>query len=154
MKKMQLTKKFQTSHHIATKVKAFNYYEELVKFNKNLMSVNQRNSYLTRKAGTEIVHYLSRSSMLKKLTEPINGSEIRYYSILNDGISSAKTMDENKLFLVKSAPTGVPNFAVLSVEEVAEADHEGLKAALGSMEKVDITINRSDKETGMCSSGV
>ena len=151
---MQLTKKFQTSHHIATKVKAFNYYEELVKFNKNLMSVNQRNSYLTRKAGTEIVHYLSWSSMLKKLTEPINGSEIRYYSILNDGISSAKTMDENKLFLVKSAPTGVPNFAVLSVEEVAEADHEGLKAALGSMEKVDITINRSDKETGMCSNGV
>ena len=92
--------------------------------------------------------------MLKKLTESINGSEIRYYSILNDGISSAKTMDENKLFLVKSAPTGVPNFAVLSVEEVAEADHEGLKAALGSMEKVDITINRSDKETGMCSNGV
>ena len=97
MKKMQLTKKFQTSHHIATKVKAFNYYEELVKFNKNLMGVNLGNSYLTRKAGTEIVHYLSRSLMLKKVTEAIDGSEIR------------KTMYENELFLVKSAPTGVPN---------------------------------------------
>ena len=105
---MHLTKKFQTSHHIATKVKAFNYYKELVKF-KNLMVVNLGNSYLTRKAGTEIVHYLSRSLMLKKVTEPINGSEIRYYSILNDVTSSAKTMDENELFLVKSAPTGVPN---------------------------------------------
>lgn len=39
------------------------------------------------------------------------------------------------------------------MEEVLEADHEGCKAALGSMEKVGITINRSDKEIGMCSNG-
>ena len=85
------------------------------------MGVNLGNDYLTRKGG---------SSMLKKVTEPINGSEIRYYSILNYGSSLAKTMDGNELFLVKSAPTGVPNLAVLSVKEVIEADHEGLKAAL------------------------
>ena len=53
--KKQLTKKFQTAHHIATKAKAFNYYEELVKFNKNVMDVNLWNAYLTRKAGAEIV---------------------------------------------------------------------------------------------------
>ena len=92
--------------------------------------------------------------MLKKVTEPINGSEIQYYSILNNKSSLAKTMDENEVFLVKSAPAGVPNFAVLSVEEVVEADHEGFKEVLDhSMEKVGITINRSDKEIGICSNG-
>ena len=90
--------------------------------------------------------------MLKKVTEPINIYDIQYYSILNEGSRSAKTMDKNELFLCKSVLTGVPNFAVLSVEEVVKADHEGLKAALGhSVEKVGISINRSDKEIGMCS---
>ena len=150
---MQLTKKFQTAHHTATKAKAFHYYEWLVKFNKNVMGVNLGNGYLTRKAGAEIVHYFSQSLMFKKVTEPINGSEIWYYSVLNNGSRSAKTMDKNELFLVKSAPIGVPNF-VLSVEEVVKADHEGLKADLEhSMEKVGITVNRSDKEIGMCSDG-
>ena len=63
-------------------------------------------------------------------------------------------MDKNELFLVKSAPIGVPNFAVLSVEEVVKADLDRLKVDLEHlMEKVDITINRSDKEIGMCSDG-
>ena len=63
-------------------------------------------------------------------------------------------MNENELFFVKSAPTRVPNFAVLSVEEVVGVDYEGLKAALDhSMEKVGITINRSDKGIGMCPGG-
>ena len=57
-------------------------------------------------------------------------------------------------FLSSLPPTGVPNFVVLSVEEVVEADHEGLKAALDhSVEKLGITINGSDKEIGMCSNG-
>ena len=59
VKKTQLTKKFQTAHHIATKAKAFNYYEELVKFNKNVMGINLGNGYLTRKTGAEIVNHLS-----------------------------------------------------------------------------------------------
>ena len=40
VKKTQLTKKIQTAHYIATKAKAFNCYEELVKFNKNVMGLN------------------------------------------------------------------------------------------------------------------
>ena len=56
---MQLAKKFQTAHHIATNAKAFNYYEELVKFNKNVMGINLGNGYLTRKAGAEKVNHLS-----------------------------------------------------------------------------------------------
>ena len=118
------------------------------------MGVNLGNSYLTRKAGAEIVLYLSRSMMLKKVTETINISEIWYYNILNDWSSSVKTMSENELFFVKSVPTGVPNFAVLSVEEVVEVDYEGPKTALNySMEKVGITINWSDKWIGMCPGG-
>ena len=118
------------------------------------MGVNLGNGYLTRKTGAEIVLYLSRSMMLKKVTEAINGSEIWYDNILNDWSSLVKTVSENELFFVKSAPTGVPNFAVLSVEEVVEVYYKGLKAALDhSMEKVGITINWSDKWIGMCSGG-
>ena len=154
VEKTQLTKKFQTAHHIATKAKAFNYYEELVKFNKNVNGVNLENGYLTRKSRAEIVHYLSQSAMLKKVTEPINGLEIRCYGVLNDRSSSAKTMDEHELFLVKSAPTGVPKFAVLSVEEVVEADHEGLGSfRMFRGKRPFITINRSDKKIGMSSDG-
>ena len=154
VEKTQLTKKFQTAHHIVTKAKAFNCYEELVRFNKNVMGVNLGKPYLTRKTWAEIALYLSRSIMLEKVTEAINGSEIWYYNILNDGSSSVKTMNENELFFVKSAPTRVPNFAVLSVEEVVGVDYKGLKAALDhSMEKVGITINRSDKGIGMCPGG-
>ena len=68
--------------------------------------------------------------MIKKVTEPINRSEKQYYIALNDRSSLAKTMDKNELFLVKSAPAGVSNFPLLSVEDVVETDHEGLKAAL------------------------
>ena len=118
------------------------------------MGINLGNGYLTSQAGAEIVHYLIQSLMLKKVTKPINGSEIQYHSVLNDRSSSAKTMYENELFLVTPAPTGVPNLSVLSVEEVVETDHEGLKAVLDhAMEKVAITINRSDKEIEMCTDG-
>ena len=64
-----------------------------------MMGVNLGNGYLTRNAGAEIVHYLIRSSMLKKVTEPIKGSEIRYYSVLNNGSSSAKTITKMSYFL-------------------------------------------------------
>ena len=154
MQKIHLTKKFQTAHHIAVQAKSFSYYEDLIKFNKDVMEVKLGAGYLDRKAGAEMVGFLGRSSMAKQVTEPINDGRVKYYSILNDGSSSAKTMDEKELFLIKTASNGKPNFSVLSLEEIEEADAEGLKNALKkSITKSKITVDRRDHEIGMCTDG-
>ena len=57
-------------------------------------------------AGIEIIDYLSKSSRIKNVTEPLNTGNIRYYSVMNDGSSSAKTSDEKELFLIKTADSG------------------------------------------------
>ena len=57
-------------------------------------------------AGIEMMNYLTKSSRIKSITEPLNSGTIRYYSVMNDGSSSAKTMDEKELFLMKSAQSG------------------------------------------------
>lgn len=58
-------------------------------------------------AGTELVKYLTKSSCMLSITEPINSGAIRYYSIMNDGSSSSKTMDEKELFIIKTAKSGI-----------------------------------------------
>ena len=51
--------------------------------------------------------YLSKSSRIKSITEPINKGKLRYYySVMNDGSSSTKTLGEKELFSMKSAPDG------------------------------------------------
>ena len=45
-------------------------------------------------------------------------------------------------------------FSILSLKAIEKANTESLKEALGkSIEKVEITINHSDKEIGMCTDG-
>ena len=58
-------------------------------------------------AASEIARCLSKSSRIKTVTEPINNGKVRYYSIMNDGSSSTKTLDEKELFLLKTAPDGM-----------------------------------------------
>lgn len=58
-------------------------------------------------AGIEMIDYLSKSSRIKNITEPINAGKIRYYSLMNDGSSSAKTSDEKELYLIKTAQSGI-----------------------------------------------
>ena len=52
-----------------------------------------------------MVDYLSKSSRIKSITEPLNSGVIKYYSVMNDGSSSTKTMDEKELFLMAHAGT-------------------------------------------------
>ena len=54
-----------------------------------------------------MVDYLAKSIRIKSITEPLNSSTIRYYSVMNDGSSSSKTMDEKELFLMKTARSGL-----------------------------------------------
>ena len=47
--------------------------------------------------------YLSKAKLLEEITEPLNKKTCLYYSLLTDGSSSAKTMDEKELVLIKHA---------------------------------------------------
>ena len=73
---------------------------------------------------------------------------------MNDGSSSAKTMDEKELFLIKTAPSGTPKFSIMSLEEVEDANAEGLKEALEkSLEKLSLTKETKLQEIGMFTDG-
>ena len=70
-----------------------------------------------------------------------------YYSIHNDESSSAKTMDEKELFIMKIAHKYEVKFHAMSLEKPDEANTEGLKAALEtSIMKLAINIERKNIE--------
>ena len=70
---------------------------------------------------------------------------------MNDGSSSAKTLDEKELFLLKTAATGEPRFALMSLEEPENANTEGLKVAMeNAFDKLELTIDRHDHELDLC----
>ena len=101
-----------------------------------------------------MVKYLSKSTLLTNITEPLNENRISYYGVMNDGSSSTKTMDEKELFVIKTAATGVPKFSVMSLEDVADANAEGLKTALENLVgKLNLTVQCKDKELGLCTDG-
>lgn len=152
--RVQLTKKFQLAHFLSAKGKSFKLYAEIAKFENEIHKVDLGNSYTTDTAGAEIIKYLSKSNLIKNITEPINSNSVKYYSIMNDGSSSAKTMDEKELFVIKTASQGTPKFTVMSLEEPEDTNAEGLKKAMeASVTKLNLTCRRSDKEIGMCTDG-
>ena len=81
-------------------------------------------------ACAEMSKYFSKSIKIKNITEPLNNQEYHYYSIMNDGSSSAKTVDEKELFFMKTASSGTPKFSIMSLEEIENADMVDLKVAL------------------------
>ena len=73
---------------------------------------------------------------------------------MNDGSSSAKTMDEKELFFNKNCSLWYFNFSIMNLEEVKDADVEGLKVALQkSLEKLSLTKERKLQEICMCTDG-
>ena len=70
------------------------------------------------------------------------------------GVVSTKTIDEKELFLIKAASSGTPKFSIISLEEVENADAEGLKVALKKLvSKLNLTKERRLQEIGMCTDG-
>ena len=115
--------------------------------------VDQRESYVSGTACAGMTKHISTSIKIKNISEPLNNGECHYYSIINDGSSSAKTMDEKKLFLIKTASSGTPKFSIKSLEEVEDAD-AGLKVVLEkSVNKLNLTKDRRLQEIGMCTDG-
>ena len=153
-KRVQLGRKFQLAHFIFTTGKSFKSYETFGAFEKNYHNVDLGSSYLTDKAGAEIMKFISLSERFKKITQPLNENIVNYYSILFDGASSAKCVDEKELFIMKTCVQGKPTFNVMSLEEPDECNADGInKAMKNSINKLTFNFERKNKEIGMCSDG-
>ena len=149
--KAQLTKKIQLAHFMASNCKSFKNYAKFVNFEKKHHDVDLGSSYLNEKSAAEMVKYISISKRITGITEPFNNGELNYYSVCFDGSSTAKTVDEKELFVIKFCQEGVPKYQVMSLEEPSEANSAGLKEALSnSVNKMGFNFSRNDKEIGMC----
>ena len=69
-----------------------------------------------------MLFYWSISIVLENITKPFNDGTIQHYSVRNNGSSSAKTMDEKELFIMKTTHKGEVKFQVMSLEEPDEAN--------------------------------
>ena len=98
---LQLGQKFQLAHFVCANGNLFKLYKNFVKFEKDYHGIDLSNGFLTDKAGTEIIKYISISQRIKNIMEPINKNILNYYSVLFDGTSSFKCVDEKELFVTK-----------------------------------------------------
>ena len=127
-KRVQLGRKFQLAHFICTIGKSFKSYKTFGAFKKNYHNVDLGSSYLI--SGAEIMKCISLSERFKKITQPLNENIVNYYSILFDGASSAKCVDEKELFIMKTCVQGKPTFNVMSLEEPDECNADGINEAM------------------------
>ena len=139
--------KFQLAHFTAIYDKPFKLYSGTANFEKDVHNVDLGNSYLTDTSCSEMLHFLSKSIVKNNITKPLNDGTIHYYSVHNDGSSSAKTMDEKELFIIKTARKGEVKFSIMSLEEPEEVNAEGLKKTLeNSILKLGLNIERKNRE--------
>lgn len=153
--RQQLTRKFQLCHFLVAQEKqSFRLYSKMANFERDIHKVDMGTGYTTNIACREMLHYLSEAARAEYITEPLNNGEASFYSVLNDGSSSAKTLDEKELFLIKTAPNGIPVVQVMSLEEPEDTNAEGLKMSMEeAITKMGFTFERKDHELGMCSDG-
>ena len=145
--KDQLVMKFQLAHFIAIHGKPFKLYSDFANFEKEFHNVDLGNSYLSDPSCHKMLTYLSRSIITNNITKPLNDGTIWYYSMHNDGSSSAKTMDKKELFIIKTAHKGEVKFNVMSLEEPNKANAVGLKAALENLiMKLGLNIERKERK--------
>ena len=77
-------------------------------------------AYCTDISGAEISKYISISKRIKNIIEPLNENIYHYYSVLMDGSSSIKILDEKELYIIKTCLGGAPKYEVMSLEEPQE----------------------------------
>ena len=113
LNKEQLLKKFQLAHFIGVRALPSSMYEHIADFEKNIHGVNLGGGYLRRVACTEMIHFLAKDILYRNITNLLNSGEKHFYSLLSNGSSNAKTMDEKELVLIKTCDQGRPVFHVL-----------------------------------------
>ena len=114
---------------------------------KKTHDVDLGNGFLTDKAATEILKYISISQRIKNITEPLNENILNYYSILFDGASSCKCVDEKELFVIKLCAEGKPIFHVMPLEVPEKCNAEGIKESIdNAVSKMKFNFSQSEKE--------
>ena len=148
--KAQLIKKFQLVHFLTVNNKFLDFYQELICLEKEVHKVNFGKGYLNKTAAQEILLFLSKSMITENIMEPLNSGERRYFSLLSDGSSIAKTMDEKELYVIKTCDKGKPRFDVLALKQPDDAGAKGLKESLdNAVKKANLSIDRKTHETGL-----
>ena len=153
--KAQLVRKFQLAHFLIVNKKLFNSYRDLVTFQKDMYHIDVQTGYLSNVAAKEMIMYLSKSIEAENITDPVNSRERLYFSLLLDGSSNAKTMNEKELYyLIKNCNLGKPSYNVLALEQPNDADAEGLKSSLdNAVKKANFPIDQKLREPGLGSDG-
>ena len=152
--KAQLVRKFQLAHFLIVNKKSFNSYRDLVTFQKDMYHIDVRTGYLSNVAAKEMIMYLSKSIEAENIMDPVNSRERLYFSLLFDGSSNAKTIDEKELYLIKTCDLGKPSYNVLALEQPNDADAEGLKSSLdNAVKKANFPIDQKLQEPGLGSDG-
>ena len=101
-----------------------------------------------------MVLYLSKSIVEENIAIPLNERKRLYFSMLFDGSSNAKTMDEKEVYVIKTCEDGKPRYDVLSLEQPEDANAARLKFSLeDANEKAKFSFNRCERETGLGSDG-
>ena len=90
----------------------------------------------------------------ENITEPLNSGDRTYFSLLTDGSSSAKTMDEKELYVIMTCDKGKPRFDVLALEQPEEAGAKGLKESLNNaVKKAKLSTDTKTHKIGLDSDG-
>ena len=152
--KLALIKKFQLAHFLTVHNKSFHFYQELAHFEKDYHNVQLGSGYLSKDAAQEILQYTSNSILEENVTLSLNSGKHCYFSLLFDGSSSAKAMDEKEVYVVKTCANGIPQFEVLALEQPSDTSAMGLKSSLdNAVSKGKFTFDRKSKEIGLGSDG-
>ena len=106
----QLRRRFQLAHYIAATAKSFTSYEQFAEFESKHHGVDLGSGYLTRQSCNEIIKFIAGDKRTANIMEPLNSGLFNYYSILCDGSSSTKIMDEKELYIIKTCLNGKPHF--------------------------------------------
>ena len=149
-----MVRKFQLAHFLIVNNKSFNFYKDLVHFTKEFYNVDVGSGYLQNVSAKEMVLYLSKSIVEENIAIPLNERKRLYFSMLFDGSSNAKTMDEKEVYVIKTCENGKPRYDVLSLEQPEDANAARLKFSLeDANEKAKFSFNRCERETGLGSDG-
>ena len=150
----QLVTKFQLCHFLTVKNKSFQFYQDMVRFEKDVHKVGLGTVYLNRQSGTEMISYLSKAIVMENITELLNKGEQKYYSLLFDGSSSAKAINEKEVYVIKTCDSGEPRFDVLALEQPDDAGAAGLKVAPDkAISKGSFSFDCRSTEIGLGSDG-
>ena len=126
----------------------------MVTFQKDMYHVDVGTGYLSDVAAKEMIMYLSKSIVAENITDPLHSGERLYFSLLFDGSSNAKTIDEKELYLIKTCDLEKPSYNVLALEQLDAADAKGLKSSLdNAVKKANFSIDRKSWEIGLGSDG-